>query len=87
MNNSNEVRQLILELLTPKLKSVGYSINDIDDTTDLMTLGILDSLDLLDMMLVIEEKTGFQFCPENADLDHGLTIESFVSAFSPACPR
>jgi acyl carrier protein len=78
----DDIRELILELLSPKL---GSAI--VDDHTKLVGLGLIDSADLLDVIVSVEQETGLDFDPEGVDLEEGLTIGLLIAAFAPTLPR
>lgn len=76
------IRELILELLSPK---IGSAI--VDDRTKLVGLGLIDSADLLDVIVSVEQETGLDFDPEGVDLEEGLTLGLLIAAFAPNLPR
>ncbi len=74
--STDAVRELILEALAPKLKSAR-----IDDGTNLVGLGLVDSADLLEVIILVEQETGAEFNPENLDIESGVTLGQLISAF------
>ena len=60
MNNDSysRLREIILEIINPKLGQAGIDPDNFDDHTDLLASAILDSFDYLDMISELEEKSG-----------------------------
>jgi acyl carrier protein len=73
------IRQMILDVLAPKLAEAGA--RPIDDDTNLVGLGLVDSADLLEVIVLVEEEAGREFNPEGLDLESGLTLRQLVGAF------
>jgi acyl carrier protein len=85
MSNSNSkseiIRTTILELLSPRLSLSGLK-NSIDASTQLLEIGLIDSKDLLDIILEVEERCAVEFDPEHIDFEAGLTFGSLITAFA-----
>ena len=83
MSNSSSkseiIRSTILELLTPRLSRFR---NGVDASTQLLEVGLIDSKDLLDIILEVEERCAVEFDAERIDFESGLTLGSLISAFA-----
>jgi len=73
------VRELILGILAPKRVQIDLPV--IDDDTNLTALGMIDSADLLEVIVLVEEQAGLVFQPEGLDLETGLTLRQLIGAF------
>jgi acyl carrier protein len=85
MSNSSSkseiIRSTILELLTPRLSRSGFR-SGVDVSTHLLEVGLIDSKDLLDLILEVEERCAVKFDPEQINFETGLTLGSLISAFA-----
>jgi acyl carrier protein len=84
-NSSNKtefIRSTILAALTPRLSWPGFVDGEIDASTQLHELGLIDSKDLLDIILEVEDRCGVTFNPEHIDFETGITLGSLISAFT-----
>jgi acyl carrier protein len=85
MSNPNTkseiIRTTILELLSPRLLRSGLK-DGIAASTQLLEIGLIDSKDLLDLILEVEERCAVEFDPEHIDFEAGLTFGSLISAFA-----
>jgi len=79
VTTDDTIRQMILGVLAPKLAEAGAP--PIDDDTNLVELGLVDSADLLEVIVLVEEEAGCEFNPEGLDLESGLTLRQLVGAF------
>ena len=57
-NSYPELREMILDIIAPRLERAGMNRATFDDDTNLLSTAILDSFDYLDMVLALEEKSG-----------------------------
>jgi hypothetical protein len=53
-----------------------------DASTQLLEVGLIDSKDLLDIILEVEERCAVEFDAEHIDFELGLTLGSLISAFA-----
>jgi len=53
-----ELRSLVLKLLTPKFDRAGIDVDGFDLDTDLYESGIIDSFDLVELLADVEDATG-----------------------------
>ena len=81
-SNSDLVRSTILAMLRPKLSPGQLGNGGIDASTPLLELGLIDSKDLLDIILEVEERCTVEFKPERIDFETGLTLGSLIDAFA-----
>ena len=78
------VRRLLTEVLLRKLAQAGVPAAGIDETTELMDLGVIDSQDLLDVILEVEEGCGFYFDALRLDLESEVTLQRIATAVTLA---
>jgi acyl carrier protein len=76
------IRSTILATLTSSLLRLGVVDSEIDGSTRLFDLGLIDSKDLLDIILEVEERCGVTFNPEHIEFETGLTLGSLIRAFT-----
>ena len=76
------IREIIIRRLEPKLAEAGTL--GIDDDTNLMGIVLMESVELLDLVIWVEEQAQVEFNPENLNLEDGLTVRDLVVAFVPA---
>ena len=81
MRPADTATQIVLRALAPKLRAAG--INNPDQSVNLVKLGIIDSSDLLEIIVLVEGETGREFNPEGVDLELGLTIGQLANSFGP----
>jgi acyl carrier protein len=79
--DNEAVRSAVLRAVAGKLSSVGHGRIDIDDKSQLLKLGLIDSEDLIEIILEVERQCGCEFNPEQMDLEDGLTLGGLISAF------
>jgi acyl carrier protein len=79
--DSKDVRSAVLHALAGRLDAAGRSAAKIDETSQLLQLGLIDSGDLIEVILEVEQRCGCEFTPEELNLETGLTIGSLVAAF------
>ena len=72
------MREFVRGAITTRLGRAESST--IDDDTNLTEL--VDSADLLDIIVAVEERARVQFNPEDLDLENGLTLAQLIAAFS-----
>ena len=80
-NPIETVRSTILRALASKPSAARYGAREIDEECNLVELGIIDSEDLVDIILEVEEQCRCEFNPEAVNMENGLTLRSLVSAF------
>jgi acyl carrier protein len=78
---SEIICRTLLALLMPRLSRSDFR-GDIDASTRLLALGLIDSTDLLDIILEVEERCAVAFDPERVDFEENLTFGTLVSAFA-----
>lgn len=78
-----EVLRLLTEVLSRSLRTRGLSMTALDETTNLLDAGGLDSQALLDVILEVEESSGGVFDPERIDFANRVTLRGLASAFVP----
>ena len=81
--NHEAVRAIVFRALTSKLRAAGRDRNDIGDGSKLLELGLIDSEDLIEIILEIEQQCGCEFDPQQMDLEAGLTIGGLIGSFVP----
>jgi acyl carrier protein len=75
------VRSAVLSALAGKLSAAARGRGDIDEKSPLLELGLIDSEDLIEIILEVEQQCTCEFNPEQMDLEAGLTLGGLISAF------
>jgi acyl carrier protein len=75
------IHDAIVEMLARRLGRPDLG-ETIDTSTELLAMGLIDSTDLLDIILELEERCAVEFDPEQIDFEAGLTLGSLISAFN-----
>jgi acyl carrier protein len=75
------IRDSILGFLAPKLAEMGSAA--IDHDANLMGSLLIDSAELLELVIWVEENVQIEFNPDSLNLEDGLTIRQLISAFEP----
>jgi acyl carrier protein len=85
MSNSSSKSEIIfstiLEILTPRLSRLKLG-GSVDASTQLLEVGLIDSTDLLDVILEVEHRCAVEFDPMRVDFEGTLTFGNLVSAFT-----
>jgi acyl carrier protein len=72
-----EIRAYVLEQVRGRLDAVGLGPSDVRDDTDLLGEGILDSLDVLELMAVVGDHYGVEGDWEDYDPEEILVLGPF----------
>jgi acyl carrier protein len=80
--NPGAIRATVVAAVRRKLDH-RQSASELDDDADLVRLGLVDSVDILDVLLEVEEICGREFDPERLELEGGVTVRKLVAAFTP----
>ena len=75
-----EVRALVIKLLHPSAERAGISVEKIDDDTDLVLSGLVDSFEFLDLVNALEEAAGVDIDVGALDGDDFTTLIGLVQA-------
>jgi acyl carrier protein len=75
------VRSTVLSALAGKLAAAEHGRSDIDEKSQLLAVGLIDSEDLIEIILEVEQQCGCEFHPEQMDLEVGLTLGGLINAF------
>ena len=59
------------------------STSDVADDTDLVRLGLVDSVAILDVLLEVEATCGTELDTDRLDFQGGLTVRKLVEPFPP----
>lgn len=81
VQEGDTVLQILKDTLLRKLAAAGIREPALQEGTDLLNVGLIDSQGLLDVVLEVEEKCGRVFDPENIDIESGVTIGKLAAAF------
>jgi acyl carrier protein len=79
--DNEAVRLAVLGAVRRTLSASGRGRNDIDEQSRLLEHGLIDSEDLIEIILEVEQQCGCEFNPEEMDLETGLTLDGLISAF------
>jgi acyl carrier protein len=85
MSNHDIIRSTVLAML-PAGRARSALGDNIDASTRLLEVGLIDSTRLLDIILEVETRCGVQFNPEHIDFETGVTLGGLINAFDPASP-
>ena len=79
--SQRSIRDSILDFLRPKLGQMGSA--EIHDDANLMGSVLIDSAELLELVIWVEENVQIEFNPDSLNLEDGLTIRQLIGAFEP----
>jgi acyl carrier protein len=79
--HENPIELKVRQILAERLDAAGWSDFRLTDETKLLDLGIIDSEDLIEMILEVENYFECEFDPVEIDLESGLTLSGFVKSF------
>ncbi|MXP63092.1 hypothetical protein E0493_06955 [Roseomonas sp. M0104] len=65
-----------------KLGSAGRRAPAIEDSSNLLEVGVVDSQGLLDLILEVEEVCGLMFDPGRINFEDGVTLRALALAFA-----
>ena len=80
-NNRDFVGSTVRQILSLRLAAAGVSDDELTQGTKLLEIGLIDSEDLVEVILEVEERCGCEFNPVEIDLEGGLTLDKFTSSF------
>ena len=78
-----DVRCTILSLLGALPSRFDFEESGGSASTKLLEEGLIDSKNLLDIILEVETRCSVTFNPERINLEQGLTLVSLITAFDP----
>ena len=64
-----EVREFILAHLTTQLGAMGIEQSDVSDSFDLLIEGVIDSFGIIELVMLLEERFGFEIDFSDLDAD------------------
>jgi acyl carrier protein len=73
-----ELRNIIISFIEPKLIKSGFDKNKLIDSTDLLGEGILDSFDFIDLIVFIEDKTNLNIDLSQVDFESLTSISGLL---------
>ena len=74
-----DVREIILDIIEPKIVKAGLDKKNISNETDLLITGILDSFDFIDLVCAVEDNTGLTVDFTRADSKSFTTLEGLIT--------
>jgi len=74
-----ELRNIIISFIEPKLIKSGFDKNKLIDSTDLLGEGILDSFDFIDLVVYIEDQTHISVDLSQLNFDIFTTLGGFIN--------
>lgn len=74
-----ELRNIIISFIEPKLIKSGFDKNKLIDSTDLLGEGILDSFDFIDLVVYIEDQTNISVDLSQLNFDIFTTLGGFIN--------
>jgi acyl carrier protein len=72
-----EIREFLLEQLMDRLQVAGMAPEDVDDSTDLLADGIVDSLGVLELVTVVSDRFGVEDDWQDFDPELFLVVGPF----------
>jgi len=84
MNKSDIICNTILELLPQGRGRSLLKDGSLDPSIKLLETGLIDSTNLLDIILEVEMRCGVEFNPSSIDFETGVTLGGLISAFNSA---
>jgi acyl carrier protein len=76
------VRSTVLAVLASKLRDQGRNLAALHEETKLLELGLIDSEDLIAIILEVEERCECEFDPAEMDFEDGLTLGALITCFA-----
>ena len=83
LTKNDIIRSTIQAMLPTARKRWELQDGNIDLSTRLLEVGLIDSTRLLDIILEVETRCGVEFNPEHIDFETSITLGSLISAFNP----
>ncbi len=80
-NYAEAVRSIVVRALMRKITAAGRDSGGLEDGAKLLELGLIDSEDLIEVILEVEGECPCQFDPDGLDLENGLTLAGLVDSF------
>jgi len=84
VNREDVVRELIRDFLKESASNIKLEISEIDNDEDIYKSGIIDSYGVVELMVLLEEKTGTAadlFEGQDESKDNILTVNRLVNLF------
>lgn len=80
---SQPIRAAVIAVLRRKFEQRSLPMVTFEaDDGELVDVGLLDSLDLIDVLFEVQATCGCEFDPEHLKLEGGVTVRKLVAAFS-----
>ena len=73
-----DVRAIVIDLVTPRLERAGKSAAELEDSTELLQSGLIDSFEFLDLITEIEQRAGVEIDLAALDGDDFTTVGGLV---------
>jgi acyl carrier protein len=77
VSSEAEIREFLVEQLMERLEVAGVTPEDIDDSTDLLGSGIVDSFGVLELMTLVSDRFGVEDDWEDLDPEVLLVVGPF----------
>lgn len=77
-------RELVLRLLEPPLDRAGIDPGDVDDSFNVVDRGVVDSIEFLDLVATLEDRTGARLDLFDADPEVLTTVGGLASMLEEA---
>jgi acyl carrier protein len=74
-----ELRNIIISFIEPKLIKLDFDKHKLTDETDLLKGGILDSFDFIDLVVYIEDQTHISVDLSQLNFDIFTTLGGFIN--------
>ncbi|HXT02454.1 MAG TPA: hypothetical protein VN915_17405 [Elusimicrobiota bacterium] len=75
------IRVALVDALARRIGKSGRATPVVDGELDLLGCGLLDSLDLVEVIAEVEASARRRFAPAGLDFARGLTVEALLAGF------
>jgi acyl carrier protein len=79
--SANKIRRIVLDFIQPDLKRLEFDPDQINDKTDLLGEGIVDSFGFLDLIGAVEDGLGLSLDLGSLDPDSMATLGGLIAGF------
>lgn len=83
----SQIFSLVVGLVEERMARRGLEPRSVDERTNLLEEGIIDSLEFLDLLAALEERSGVELDLLDADPASFMTIGGLVAELTGACSQ
>lgn len=78
--HGERIRDLLVDLLQDQARRAGLDVTDIDDDTDVLGSGVIDSLAFVDLLITVESRLGASLALDQLDFEQIDSLGTLVDA-------